>query len=142
MTTPPWRPRLLAPGLDDRTARRATLLSAATAAGASFAAIGYQPLKLVTVSATVAVLLLVAGAVTAVGARLRRPVLVAATGSVLVVIGLFRLATYGHGSALIGGASSTAALLTALGVAHLGVLAAGTAAGPAAGPADDPGAAR
>jgi hypothetical protein len=102
--------------------RRAWILTAATAAGAVFAVIDYTPLALVTVPARVAVLLLVAAAVTAAAALLRRQRLLLAPGGVLLVAGLFRLATYGHGKGIIGGASSTAALLTALGVAHLAVV--------------------
>ena len=110
--------------MDDATARRARILAAATAASAGFALISYNPLHLVTVSARIAVILLVAGAVTAIGAPLRRTPMVTATGAVLVLLGLVRLLSYGHGSLLIEGASSTAALLAGLGLAHLGIAAA------------------
>lgn len=110
--------------LDDVTARRVLLLAAATAACAVFAAISYEPLRLVGVSAPIAVVLVVAGALAAAGARTRRAMPVLGVGVVLVLLGLYRLVTYGYGSAGIGGASSTAALLTALGLCFLGVLAA------------------
>ncbi len=110
--------------LDDATARRAFTLAAATALGAGFTFIHYTPLSLVTVSTPAAVILLVTAALAAAAAQLRRPVLLLASGAVLVLAGLLRLVTYGHGNALIGGASSTAALLTGLGIAHLGLLAA------------------
>ncbi len=115
---------VLGPGWDGATARRARWLAAGTAASAMFAAISYEPLRLVTVSVQLAVVLVVAGVLTAVAAQTRRPVLIAVVGAVLLLLGLYRLATYGYGSAGIGGASSTAALLTALGIAHLGILAA------------------
>lgn len=112
--------------MDDATTRRARILAAATAAGAVFAVVHYPPLELVTVPTPVAVLLLVAGAVAAVAGQLRRPPLLIASGAVLLLAGMLRLVTYGHGTVFIGGASSTAALLTALGVAHLGLVAART----------------
>ncbi len=110
--------------LDDATARRARTLAAATAVSAGFALIHYTPLALVTVSTTAAVVLLVTGALAAAAAQFRQPALLLVSGGVLVLVGLVRLVTYGHGTALIGGASSTAALLTGLGLAHLGLLAA------------------
>jgi hypothetical protein len=108
--------------LDEVTARRARWLAVATAASAGFAPIGYEPLRLVTVPVAVAVILVVAGAITAVAARTRRSGLVLAVGAVLLVLGLYRLLTYGHGSAGIGGAASTAALLAALGIGHVGIV--------------------
>jgi hypothetical protein len=106
--------------------RRMWFLALATGAGVLFAPVHYPPLALVTMPAAVVVLLLAVAAVTAGAAWFRRPLLLAATGGLLLVAGLVRLATYGHGSGVIGGASSTAALLTGLGAAHLGVLLAAT----------------
>jgi hypothetical protein len=102
--------------------RRMWFLAGATAAGVVFAAVHYPPLAWVTMPVTVVVLLLVVAAVTAGAARLGRPRVLAVTGGLLLLAGLVRLATYGYNSGVIGGASSTAALLAALGVAHLGVL--------------------
>jgi hypothetical protein len=107
--------------LDARSARHVLWLAAATAACALFAPIHYEPLRLVTVSTTVAVILVLAGVLAAVGGRTRRTAVVVAVGAVLVLLGLYRLVTYGHGGAGIGGAASTAALLTGLGLAHLGL---------------------
>lgn len=118
--------RLAATRLDDVASRRAWVLAVATAAGTVFAPIDYTPLKWVTVPDVVAVLLLVAAVVTVAAARLRLAPLLLAPGVVLLVAGLFRLATYGYGRGLIGGASSTAALLTALGIAHIAVFVAAT----------------
>lgn len=110
--------------LDDVTAGRVVRLAIATAASALFAAIGYEPLRLVTVSVAVAVILVVGGLVAGAGARARKALPVLAVGALFVLLGLYRLFTYGHGSAGIGGAASTAALLAGLGVAYLGVVAA------------------
>jgi hypothetical protein len=112
--------------MDDATARRARTVAAATAVSAGFALIHYTPLALVTVSGAAAVVLLVTAALAAAAAQLRRPALLLVSGGVLLLVGLFRLVTYGHGTALIGGAASTAALLAGLGLAHLGLLAART----------------
>jgi len=124
------------------TIRRIWLLAGATGAGVLFAPVHYTPLAWVSMPVTVVVLLLVVGAVTAGAAWLRRPRVLAVTGGLLLVAGLLRLATYGHGSGVIGGASSTAALLAALGVAHLGVLLSATTSAAAGGhdrPARPPG---
>lgn len=107
--------------LDAVTAGRVRWLAVATAACALFAAISYPQLRLVTVSPTIAVALVVAGILGVVAAQARRNSLVLAVGTALVLLGMYRLATYGHGSAGIGGASSTAALLTGLGVCFLGL---------------------
>ena len=88
------------------------------------------PLHFVTVPGLVVVILLVAAAVTAGVAALRRSEVVLGVGAVLLVLGLVRLVTYGHGSGLIGGQSSTAALLAGLGMALLGI---GVAARPSLG---------
>lgn len=114
----------LATPLDDVTAGHVRRLAVATAASALFAVISYPQLRLVTVSTTIAVVLVVAGILGVVAAQTRRSVLVVVTGAVLVLLGLYRLVTYGYGSAGIGGASSTAALLTGLGIAYLGIMAA------------------
>jgi hypothetical protein len=102
--------------------RRMWLLAGATAAGVVFAPVHYTPLAWVSMPVTVVVLLLVVAAATAVAARLGRPQVLGVTGGLLLLAGLVRLATYGYSSGVIGGASSTAALLAALGIAHLGVL--------------------
>jgi hypothetical protein len=112
--------------------RRMWFLAGATAAGVVFAAVHYTPLAWVTMPATVVVPLLVVAAVTAGAARLGRPRVLAGTGGLLLLAGLVRLATYGYNSGVIGGTSSTAALLAALGVAHLGVLLAAITATTAA----------
>lgn len=115
--------------MDATNARRAALVALATAASSLFSLIDWTPLHFVTVPALVVVILLVCAAVTAVGAALRRSEVVLGVGAVLLLLGLVRLVTYGHGSGLIGGQSSTAALLTGLGMALLGI---GTAARPSA----------
>ncbi len=108
--------------LDAVTAGRVRRLAVVTAAAAVFGVISYEPLRFVSVSTPVAILLVLAGALAATGAATRRAAPVLGVAAVLVLLGLYRLATYGHGSAGIGGAASTAALLSGLGVAYLGVL--------------------
>lgn len=116
--------------MDATNARRAALVALATAASSLFSLIDWTPLHFVTVPGLVVVILLVAAAVTAGGAALRRSEVVLGVGAVLLLLGLVRLVTYGHGSGLIGGQSSTAALLVGLGTALLGI---GTAARPSPG---------
>jgi len=103
------------------SARRAGLVAAATAASSLFALIDWTPLSLVTVPGAVVVVLLLAAGATAVGALLRRSEVVLGVGGVLLLLGLVRLVTYGHGSGLVGGQSSTGALLTGLGLALSGI---------------------
>lgn len=117
-------------GMDATNARRAALVAVAMAASSVFAVIDWTPLHFVTVPGLVVVILLVAAAVTAGGVALRRSGVVLGVGAVLLVLGLVRLVTYGHGSGLIGGQSSTAALLAGLGMALLGI---GVAARPSPG---------
>jgi hypothetical protein len=127
MSAAPARPQAAPPGtpltrpMDDATARRASLVALGAAAGTVFTVIHYTPLRFVAMPVQVVVILLVAAALTAAGAWLRRTLLVLTVGAVLVILGLVRLATYGHGSGLIGGQSSTAALLTGLGIALVGI---------------------
>jgi len=60
-----------------------------------------------------------------VGARLGSRVAILGVGAVMIVLGLIRLVTYGHGSGLITGGVGTAALLTGLGMAFVGSTLAG-----------------
>ncbi|WP_211881835.1 Rv1678 family membrane protein [Pseudarthrobacter albicanus] len=112
-------------GLDQGTRRRALALSAVTAASAVFALIDYDPLKLVPVNPVQAVVLLVLALIAFAGTVLRLRVLLYGVGAVMIVLGLIRLVTYGHGPGLITGSVGTAALLTGLGMAYIGTLLAG-----------------
>lgn len=69
----------------------------------------------------VVVVLLLAAALTAGGAAAHGSEIVLGARVVLLLLGLVRRVTYGHGSGLVGGQSSTAALLTGLGIALLGI---------------------
>lgn len=122
MTTP--GPSVRA-GLDVDARRRALRLSAVTAACAVFAVIGYAPLRLVPVNGIHAALLVGLSIVAFVGARLGSRVAILGVGAVMIVLGLIRLVTYGHGSGLITGGVGTAALLTGLGMAFVGSTLAG-----------------
>lgn len=111
-------------GLDQRTRRRALILSAVTAASAVFALIDYDPLKLVPVNPVQAVVLLVLALIGFAGTTLgSRPILFG-VGAVMIVLGLIRLVTYGQWLGLIGSVG-TAALLTGLGMAYIGTMLAG-----------------
>ena len=107
--------------MDDASVRRAVLVALGTAASSVFALIDYTPLAFVTMPNLAVVILLVAAGLTVAAALIRRAEVVVAVGVVLLLLGLVRLMTYGHGSGLIGGQSSTAALLAGLGVALLGI---------------------
>jgi hypothetical protein len=107
--------------LDRATRRRALTLSAATAASSVFALIDYDPLKLVPVSPVQAVVLLVLAVIASAGTMLgSRPILFG-VGAVMIVLGLIRLVTYGQAFGVIAGSVGTAALLTGLGMAVIGV---------------------
>ncbi|MET3349859.1 UNVERIFIED_ORG: hypothetical protein ABID57_001538 [Arthrobacter sp. UYEF1] len=109
-------------GLDRGTRRRALMLSAATGATALFGLIDYSPLKLVPVNPAQAVILLVLALIGIVGTMLGlRPILFG-VGAVMIVLGLLRLATYGQEFGLIAGDVGTAALLTGIGMAFIGIM--------------------
>lgn len=108
--------------LDRGTRRRALTLSALTGATALFGLIDYNPLKLVPVNPAQAVTLLVLALIGFAGTMLgSRPILFG-LGAVMIVLGLLRLATYGQGFGLIAGSVGTAALLTGLGMAFIGIM--------------------
>ena len=116
-------------GLDADARRRTFRLSAVTAACAVFAVIGYDPLRPVPVNGIHAALLVGLSIVAFVGARLGSRVAILGVGAVMIVLGLIRLVTYGHGAGLITGGVGTAALLTGLGMAYIGSTLAGSKPG-------------
>lgn len=108
--------------LDQGARRRALTLSALTGATALFGLINYDPLKLVPVNPAQVVILLVLALIGFVGTMLgSRPILFG-LGAVMIVMGLLRLFTYGQGFALAAGSVGTAALLTGLGMAFIGIM--------------------
>ncbi|MET4095470.1 hypothetical protein [Arthrobacter sp. UYCu712] len=109
-------------GLDQGTRRRAVALSAVTAASALFALIDYDPLKLVPVNPLQAVVLLILALIAFAGTVLRLRAVLFGVGVVMIALGLIRLVTYGQGFALIAGSVGTAALLTGLGLALIGII--------------------
>ncbi|GAC1371389.1 MAG: hypothetical protein NVSMB43_07330 [Pseudarthrobacter sp.] len=109
-------------GLDRGTRRRSLILSATTGATALFGLIDYNPLKLVPVNPAQAVILLVLALIGFTGTMLgSRPILLG-IGTVMIVLGLLRLATYGQEFGLIAGDVGTAALLTGIGMAFIGIM--------------------
>ncbi|WP_354174137.1 hypothetical protein [Arthrobacter sp. UYEF36] len=102
--------------------RRALTLSALTGATALFGLIDYDPLQLVPVNPAQAVILLVLALIGFAGTMLgSRPILFG-VGAVMIVLGLFRLLTYGQEFGLGAGSVGTAALLTGLGMAFIGIM--------------------
>lgn len=110
--------------LSQADSRRFRLLGGFTAASAVFAVFSYEPLKWVSISGAVAAILVLAGVVAIAAARTARALPFVVIGTVLILLGVYRLVTYGHTSSVIGGSSSTAALLVGLGMSYLGIVAA------------------
>ncbi|MDJ0354334.1 hypothetical protein [Pseudarthrobacter sp. PH31-O2] len=111
--------------LEPETRRRSVALSAVTAASAVFALIDYDPLKLVPVNPAQAVTLLVLALIALTGTLLRLRALLFGVGAVMIVVGLLRLITYGEWFEQTAGSVGTAALLTGLGMAFIGIMLAG-----------------
>jgi len=88
-----------------------------TALCSLFSLLHYTPLQFVSVNLVQAVVLVVLGAIAALGCALRLPVLLMAAGAILIVVGLVRLVTYAATIGIISGSVNAAALMIGLGTA-------------------------
>jgi len=100
---------------------RGLIVAGFTALSALFALVDYTPLHFVAVNLVQGLLLVGLAALAAVGCALRLPVLVLAAGSILIVAGLVRLATYGQTIGIISGSVNAAALMVGLGTTFVAI---------------------
>ncbi|MDJ0379011.1 hypothetical protein [Cryobacterium sp. PH31-L1] len=96
---------------------RGLIVAGLTALSSLFSLLHYTPLQFVSVNLIQALVLVVLGAIAALGCLLRMPVLLLATGAILIVAGLVRLVTYDATIGIISGSVNAAALMVGLGVA-------------------------
>ena len=92
-----------------------------TALSSLFSLLDYTPLQFVSVNLIQALVLVVLGAIAALGSLLRMPVLLLASGAILIVAGLVRLVTYGATIGIISGSVNAAALMVGLGIALISI---------------------
>lgn len=104
-----------------RIRRPGLILSGFTALGSLFALVNYTPLGFVDVSTAQGVVLVVLGAIGAVGSLLGVRIVLAVVGFALIVAGLIRLVTYGHTIGIISGGVNAGALMAGLGIAYLAI---------------------
>jgi len=100
---------------------RGLIVAGFTALSSLFALVDYTPLHFVSVNLVQGLLLVGLAALAAVGCALRLPMLVLAAGSILIVAGLVRLATYGQTIGIISGSVNAAALMVGLGTAFVAI---------------------
>lgn len=96
---------------------RGLIVAGFTALSALFSLLHYTPLQFVSVNLVQALVLVVLGALAALGCALRVPALLLAAGTILIVVGLVRLVTYAATIGIISGSVNAAALMTGLGTA-------------------------
>ncbi|MCY0905945.1 hypothetical protein [Arthrobacter sp. H14-L1] len=113
---------------DTRSARtprdwriRGLIVAGFTALSSLFALVNYTPLQFVSVNLVQALAFVVLGALAALGCVLRIPVLLFLAGTILIVIGLVRLVTYGQTIGIISGSVNAAALMVGFGAAFLAI---------------------
>lgn len=95
---------------------RGLIVAGFTALSSLFSLLHFTPLQFISVNLVQAVILVVLGAVAAAGCALRIPVLLLVAGSILIVVGLVRLVTYGHTIGVISGSVNATALMAGLGI--------------------------
>ncbi|TDW30854.1 Rv1678 family membrane protein [Cryobacterium psychrophilum] len=100
---------------------RGLLVAGFTALSSLFALLHYTPLQFVSVNLVQGILLVGLAALAAVGCALRVPVLLLASGTILIVAGLVRLVTYGQTIGIISGSVNAAALMVGLGTAFVAI---------------------
>ncbi|MCZ2404250.1 hypothetical protein IV498_13940 [Paenarthrobacter sp. Z7-10] len=100
---------------------RGLIVAGFAALSALFALVHYTPLQFVSVNLVQALVFLGLGTLAALGCALRMPVLLFSAGTILIVIGLVRLVTYGLTIGIISGSVNAAALMVGLGAAFLAI---------------------
>lgn len=105
--------------MDWRT--RGLVVAGFTALSSLFALLDYRPLQFITVNLIQAVVLVSVGVLAAVGCAIRVPVLLLAAGTILLVVGIVRLATYGMTIGIISGSVNAGALMVGLGTAFVAI---------------------
>jgi hypothetical protein len=96
---------------------RGLIVAGFTALSSLFSLLDYTPLQFISVNLLQAIVLVVLGALAALGCALRMPALLLAAGAILIGVGLVRLATYGATIGIISGSVNAAALMVGLGTA-------------------------
>ena len=100
---------------------RGLIVAGFTALSSLFALLNYTPLQFISVNLVQAVILVGLATLVAVGCALRIPAFLLAVGTILIVIGVTRLITYGHTVGIISGSVNTAALMVGLGTAFIAI---------------------
>jgi len=100
---------------------RGLIVAGLTALSSLFSLLDYTPLQFVSVNPIQALVLVVLGAIAALGCLLRLPALLLASGVILIVVGLVRLITYGATIGIISGSVNAAALMVGLGIALISI---------------------
>ena len=100
---------------------RGLIVAGFTALGSVFALVNYTPLQFVSVNLVQGILLVALAVLAAVGCVLRVPVLLLVAGTILIVAGLVRLATYAQTIGIIAGSVNAAALMVGLGTAFIAI---------------------
>ncbi|KGJ72934.1 hypothetical protein GY21_11965 [Cryobacterium roopkundense] len=100
---------------------RGLIVAGLTVLSSLFSVLHYTPLQFVSVNLIQALVLVVLGAIAALGCLLRLPVLLLASGAILIVVGLVRLVTYDATIGIISGSVNAAALMVGLGIALISI---------------------
>lgn len=100
---------------------RGLIVAGFTALSSLFSLLHYTPLQFVSVNLVQALVLVVLGALAALGCALRMPALLLAVGAILIVVGLVRLTTYAATIGIISGSVNAAALMIGLGTALISI---------------------
>lgn len=100
---------------------RGLIVAGFTALSSLFALLNYTPLQFVSINLVQGLVLVGLAALAAVGCAMRKPVLVLAAGTVLIVVGIVRLVTYGQTLGIISGSVNAAALMVGLGTAFVAI---------------------
>lgn len=98
---------------------RGLIVAGFTALSSLFALLNYTPLQFVSVSLPQALVLVVLAAVAVIGCAIRVPSLLLIAGSILIVVGLVRLVTYGSTVGIISGSVNAGALMVGFGTAYI-----------------------